>query len=249
MKLFASGCSFTWGGELIKQVHDTNRNILDENNTSDLNLHRLNITWPKHLSDFLGCTEFHNHAMGCGSNPRIVRKTLDFFTKKINNNEDMSDWVAVIQWTEPSRFEFYDDSLKTWVIVKHDVIITEKSYDSEFIRPYVNLYYKYNEEKQFGSQLFSQVVSLGNFFKQHNIRYVFTTISESFFTSVFDEEKMKYCKDNFVWYNDDMMNCSISNMGVERCITSPHPSELGHKQVAEHIGNFFNKKFNFSIDN
>lgn len=241
MKLYANGCSFTWGGELIKAVHDRDGHILDETNESDINKHRLNITWPKHLSDLMGCTEFHNQAMGCGSNPRIVRKTLDFFIEKINNNEDMSDWVAVIQWTEPSRFEFFDEANNSWVIAKHDVILSEKSFDTDYLRKYVEDYYKHNNQIVFGSQLFSQLVALGNFFKQHNIKYVFTTIADAFFTAVFDDAKLKYCNDNFVWYNNDIMKCSIGHMGVDKMSTS-HPSEIGHQQIAQNFFSFFNKK-------
>ena len=128
MKLYANGCSFTWGGELFKNVHDEYGNILDESNPSEVNQRRLNVTWPKHLSDLLACTEFHNHGMGCGSNARIVRKTLEFFVPKVLNGEDLSDWIVAIQWSEPSRFEFFDTVTNTWAIAKHDVVLFEKTF-------------------------------------------------------------------------------------------------------------------------
>ena len=96
MKLFANGCSFTWGGEILKNIRDKHGNILDETNTSEINQDRLNVVWPKHLSDKLGCTEHHNYSMACGSNHRIVRKTLEFFIQKINDKEDLSDYIAEI---------------------------------------------------------------------------------------------------------------------------------------------------------
>jgi hypothetical protein len=238
MKLYASGCSFTWGGELIKTLHDENGQILDEYNSSQLNLHRLAITWPKHLSDLLGCTEFYNCGMGCGSNARIVRKTLDFFVPKVLANENLSDYVAVIQWTEPSRFEFHDAVSNSWAIAKHDVLVFENSRSiNNSDRYYLQQHYVYNTDKSCGPLFFSQILTLGTFLKLHRIKYVFTMIHEGF-ASVLTESQLKYCNDNFNWYQDQIADCSIDDMKVEPCEKSPHPSEVGHKQIAENLHRF-----------
>lgn len=238
MKLFASGCSFTWGGELFKQLHDEHGNILDENNICEINQRRLNVTWPKHLSDMLGCSEFHNHSMGCGSNARIVRKTLEFFIPKILDGEDLSDWVVAIQWTEPSRFEFFDTITNTWAIAKHDVVLFEKNREYTLKdREDILHYYTYNNDVSWGSNFFLQILALGNLLKTNNIKYVFTMIHPSF-VSPLSETQLSYCNQNFVWYNDNIINSSISHMGVEQCELSPHPSELGHRQIAENLFRF-----------
>ena len=238
MKLYANGCSFTWGGELFKRLHDDEGNILDENNPSETNQRRLNVTWPKHLSELLGCTEFHNHGMGCGSNARIVRKTLDFFVPKIIAGEDLSDWVVAIQWSEPSRFEFFDTITNTWAIAKHDVVLFEKNRQyTEQDREDILHYYTYNNDKAWGSNFFLQILALGNFLKSNNIKYVFTMIHPSFVNPL-TETQLRYCNENFVWHNNDILRCSISDMGVEQCELSPHPSELGHQQIAENLFRF-----------
>lgn len=242
MKLYANGCSFTWGGELFKNTHDEYNNILDENNPTEANQRRLNITWPKHLSDLLGCTEFHNQAMGCGSNARIVRKTLDFFTHKIIAGEDLSDWVVAIQWTEPSRFEVFDIESNSWAIAKHDVMLFEKGrLFTATDKEHLLYYYTFNNDVTWGTNFFAQITALGNFFKVNNMKYVFTMIHESF-VSPLTETQLRYCEENFVWYKDDVIGCSISHMGVEQCELSSHPSETGHRQIAENLFSFLSKK-------
>ncbi len=243
MKLYANGCSFTWGGEIFKNIHDTNHYpplLMDENYDSEENHCRLQITWPKKLADKLGCIEFHNHAMGCGSNDRIVRKTLEFFTTKINAGIDVSDYIAVIQWTEPSRFEFFDSESKSWGLVKHDVIAIEKNRgieDIDFSQDLFNTY-KFNNDVYWGSKLFAHIVCLGSFFKQYNIKHVFTMINPIYALLGFNQYQQEYCDNNFVWYNNDITRCGIDNMEVQRCKKSVHPSELGHIQIAEHIYSF-----------
>lgn len=241
MKLYANGCSFTWGGELFKNLHDVNvfpPALMDENYDSPENLRRLEITWPKKLSDLMKCDEFHNHGMGCGSNERIVRKTLEFFTNKINQGIDVSDYLVVIQWTESSRFEFFDSISKSWGIVKHDVVAIENTRpikDYEFEELFTN--FKYNNNMYWASKLFASIVCLGSFFKQHKIKHVFTMVNCPYTLVGFNEYQLKYCNDNFTWYNNDITNSGIDNMTVER-VSSGHPSEVGHIQIADHLYKF-----------
>jgi hypothetical protein len=246
MKLFANGCSFTWGGEIFKNIHDTSLYpavIMDEKYESDENRRRLEVTWPKKLADLLGCTEFHNHSMGCGSNERIVRKTLEFFTTKINQGIDVSDYIAVIQWTETSRFEFFDAESKSWGLVKHDVIAIEKPRGIEDIDFAQNLYdtFKYNNDIYWASKLFASILCLGNFFKQHNIKHVFTMMNAPYTFIGFDKYQLDYCINNFTWYNNNIIKSGIDDMEVER-VGSGHPSEYGHTQIAEHLYKFISSQ-------
>jgi len=181
--------------------------------------------------------------MGCGSNARIVRKTLDFFVPKVLAGEDMSEWTVAIQWTEPSRFEFFDEVTNSWVIAKHDVVLFEKDRmltlaNKEDI---IRTHYAYSTDVAVGQQFFTQISVLGNFFKTHGIKYVFTMIHEGF-TNPLSESQLSYCNTNFNWYNNDIMRCSIDKMGVEPCINDPHPSELGHKQIADNLYAFLSSQ-------
>ena len=116
--LFTNGCSWTAGGSL-HQLY-TNEQLLNE------------ITWPNHLGKLLNVDRVINKSAGCGSNQRIFRTTFDWI---ISQPKDvLENTIAVIQWTEPSRYEYYipknnnydewvDDELG-WAFVKTDVVMS-----------------------------------------------------------------------------------------------------------------------------
>jgi hypothetical protein len=152
----------------------------------------------------------------------------------------MSDWTVAIQWSEPSRFEFFDNNTNDWAVAKHDVVIF-RSADRELSdteqEDIIRTHYAYSTDVAVGQQFFTQISALGNFFKAHGIKYVFTMIHEGF-TNPLSESQLSYCNTNFNWYNNDIMQCSIDKMKAESCEQSPHPSELGHKQIAENLSRF-----------
>jgi len=245
MKLYANGCSFTWGGDLIKTLHDENTGqLLNDTCDTELNKWRLSVTWPKHLSDLFSCTEFHNQSMGCGSNYRIARKTLDFFLPKIHNNEDMSEWIAVIQWSGPARIEYFSEYYDCWTLVNQNQTIRERdipnwpSWDSpdEIDKQFLESYYKTFNNKFWAALWFQQINLLGMFFEKYNIRYLFSSMANP--TIYFDKMQMDFVK-KFNWFGGDQEKFySINSMGVE--MTS-HPTLLGHKQIAEKFYNYMTK--------
>jgi hypothetical protein len=239
MKLFASGCSFTWGGGLFTHVHDYEGNLFDETNTSLINLQRLSITWPGQLHKIGSFSEFHNHSMGCGSNNRIIRKTIDFFIDKINKKEDLSDWIAVIQWSEPSRFEFFDILSNSWGLVKSEIVFTEtrRRLSKEEEKMILSQFF-WNHEKAWQEKMFNEILMLGDFFEKHDIKYFFVSMNKV----ELDETKKNYCK-NFVWYNNNIDECITNMSDIETCISSPHPSERGHQLLAEKFLNFLVRKY------
>ena len=94
MILFTNGCSWTFGGGLN----------LDEL-TQEKQEQRLASVWPHHLGKLLEAEKTVNLAMGCGSNPRILRTTLNWILEQ--TPEDLAKTVAVIQWSEYFRYEYY----------------------------------------------------------------------------------------------------------------------------------------------
>jgi len=80
--LYAAGCSFTWHRPL-----------------------RLEETWPYHLHRRMGIKNLINNGVGGGSNYKIFRRTEEYF----RTNKNTSNTLAVIQLTNPLRFETYDD--------------------------------------------------------------------------------------------------------------------------------------------
>ena len=96
MKIFVNGCSITWGAELEGLGHDSVHSesaskIREEKRYSTILGNKLN-------------AEVVNLAQSGVSNDWIVEKTISWFT---NNNADL----AIIQFTEPSRWLWYDLSL------------------------------------------------------------------------------------------------------------------------------------------
>lgn len=245
MKLYTNGCSYTWGAHLSPLEHplllpyDTEHVPLNEFNHSSLNAARLKLVWPHHLGSLLNCSETYNHSFMLSSNDRIVRKTIDFFLDKLYN--DLSEWLVVIQWTDPSRFEFFDEDSNSWVLVNNQLVLTEtprlvSEEESKLIRSC----YKFYSEVDYSTKLFSNIVTLGNFLKVHNINYVFTSMGPISLSETYTE----YLNENFVWYNNDISTTSIQQMNVDiDCGDIPcvgHPTVKAHKDIAEKIFEFIN---------
>ena len=90
MHLFTNGCSWTYGGALK----------LD---SAEKMQERLSVTWPAQLANKLNAS-YTNIAAGGGSNQRIVRTTIDW----LYQNKHIKDITAIIQWSDPVRFEYYE---------------------------------------------------------------------------------------------------------------------------------------------
>lgn len=92
-KLFVNGCSFTAGNGA---VHTADGNLAPPPD----------YVWANQLPGFDSVT---NLAISGGSNDRILRTTMEYF-----NCRNATDYVAVIQWTSPLRFERYIPSCKAF---------------------------------------------------------------------------------------------------------------------------------------
>lgn len=114
--LFTNGCSWTWGGSL-EEYWETEED-------------RLKLVWPHHLGNLLGVNNVVNLSLLCGSNQRIVRTTLNWLLSK--TSEELTNTIAIIQWTELSRYEYYvpkyDDPTENiedrWLLNKIDIVTT-----------------------------------------------------------------------------------------------------------------------------
>lgn len=135
--LFTNGCSFTWGGALEPWFmyvdgkplgdiigYDTTTFFTPDGITGQENTAvRKQLVWPHHLGNLLGCQDVVNLGMGCGSNQRIIRTTLDWLSAQTRETLDRT--TAVIQMTEPSRYEYYNYENDYWTRCKVDVCIQE----------------------------------------------------------------------------------------------------------------------------
>jgi hypothetical protein len=165
--------------------------------------------------------------MGCGSNSRIVRTTLDYFITKQCDGEDLSDHVAVIQWTEPSRYELYDRDAKSWLLIKSDVVL-----------PYVDSY-RYDhlqmrlaeDQTNFSNDMFNHMVCLSSFFDRWSIRYMFTSMLPMPFDQPYQH---RYCADNMKWFMcDPARNLGTAIPNQQFKYDSGHPNLEGHSRIAK----------------
>lgn len=97
MLLYTNGCSWTYGGSLDKHFIVNDR--LDDEK-------RLSLVWPHHLGNLLNAKKVTNLSAGCGSNSRMIRTTLDYL--RTLSSQEREDTIAVMQFTEWSRFELYN---------------------------------------------------------------------------------------------------------------------------------------------
>ena len=159
MILLANGCSWTWGGGLEPYVQVGKK--------------RDQLVWPYHLGNLLSATQTVNLAKGCGSNQRIVRTTRDWIMSQ--NEETLSNTIAVIQWTEPSRYEFYHDPSgeydpNKWMLCKIDCVSRDIELDKETIQYHEKLnsqrYITYTDIEGM-YRLLEHYESLDNIFKNN----------------------------------------------------------------------------------
>ncbi len=227
MRLFANGCSFTWGGGILEEGYGLPTSLSDSS-TEEARL-RQSLVWPARLGELLGC-EVINLSIGCGSNSRIVRTTLDHFTPIITKGERVDDHLAIIQWTEPSRYELYDSSAKEWLLIKTDVIIPEVPTSR-----YFDLQMRLTEDDiNHHNDLFSNMICLSSFFDRWGIRYLFT----GFLPIPFDDDRYSYCVGHMNWATGHPGKTMMDLLPYgEMRYRSHHPTPEGHKLIAEEMHN------------
>jgi|ETNmetMinimDraft_14_1059893.scaffolds.fasta_scaffold14664_3 hypothetical protein len=235
--LYANGCSRTWGGELFHSLFDKNDNLLDCYNPSPINKARLQVTWPGILSKKLGgdgtTASFINNAMGCGSNERILRTTTNFFLKNKPDNP-----LAIIQFTDPIRGEYYDEDLEKWYPWKDNCLVLPRKLKNKHgklykcIEEYMVLV-KYSKQYYV---LYQQMLALHNFFKSNNIPYIFMSIY--FDRIIIEVEKMckkeKLPMDIFNFIKEPHGTIKLDK---EYVFPSNHPNEKGHIKIADILYN------------
>jgi hypothetical protein len=260
MKLFANGCSFTFGGGLNMY----NNTWADDNgithwfsSTSTLpkNLERLSVTWPARLAEMLDAEKYINMSRGGGSNSRIVRTTLDYFLDLLDRGEDISDYVAVIQWSDVTRKEYYID--KYWSVTGvnfayHEFRNGEQLLDLDERKEYY--YKKLHSDRQDVTDFISHVSALGGFFEKFNIPYVFCTHINSIGWSLADytdsgevddlKARLAQVDQLYPWLENSYLGSEMLRFNLDPCSIDPydgHPSVLGNQQFAEIMHNWIVK--------
>ena len=228
-KLLVNGCSFTAGSGKYG----------GENPVSS-------IVWSNHLNDKFNTVT--NLAKGGEGNDRIVRTTLEFC-----EHTDMSDYVAIIQWSSQFRTEYWNPEDNDWVNVVINNGMQENwtldipsdpnsarkklqtlAYDNEM--KWVNSFNDYD------IAYYNNVLVLQNFFENKQIPYMFTSMSRqdlifpSFGRKIYEtmpttlELNLKKLIDKSKWTKESL---SFYNMDNYISQEDRHPNLKGNKLIAQ----------------
>lgn len=225
MILYANGCSFTWGGSL--EPHFTN----DEE--------RLALCWPAQLGTLLGANEVVNLGEGCGSNQRILRTTFDWLSQQ--TPERLADTVAVIQWTDSSRYEYYspadfsnnqENIPGRWAKVKEGICLqVGESQEAALARSQKRLETLTSQEESY--QIMINCSAITNMFQNFGVtRYYFWShhgVNDRYLI-----RPKSYYANRFPWI-DDVKIGQPKWVWDRISLADGHPSVRGHKEIAEII--------------
>ena len=231
MILLANGCSWTYGGGLgLDSDEDTSK--------------RLEVTWPNQLGKLVNAEKTINLAAGCGSNQRVVRTTFDYLSSQ--PSEDLQKTIAIIQWTELSRYEFYypydindlaENHQDRWARAKIGCVLNSYQHDERESKKYNDLRLSTYTDIEGMYRFISEALALENILTYYKIPYYYWTYDKNFLEN-FPPDIGIFLKQKFNWLN-------TSDAGIwdyDRVSDNDdHPSIAGHKQIASYIANFLVK--------
>lgn len=232
MILFANGCSFTWGGSLEQ--------FYEHGNTKQ----RLDLCWPAQLGTLLGANEVVNLGEGCGSNQRILRTTFDWLAQQ--TPERLADTVAVIQWTDLSRYEYYcpedfsnsqENISERWAKIKEGICLQVGERHSVALeRSQKRLETLTMQEESY--QVIANCSAITHMFQSFGVTKYYFWSHHNYKDRYLNRPK-SYFSNRFPWIDDTKIGKSkwtwetISD-------SDKHPSPQGHRDIAEIIYKIIN---------
>ena len=196
------GCSFTAGEELPNPKTQA---------------------WPALVADAFGVS-LKNLGLIGGSNDYIFRTAIE------ETSATKYD-VVIIEWTDPSRMEVWQNLTNRPISVLAHT--SYKSFNDPGLKWLQDFYkHSYNDEFAYKKWLI-QVIALQHYFKNTNQRYIFTSLA--------GYTHADYALNHLIDSIDDEFYLGWPNWGFLDWISnSPkgpggHPLEVGHKQIAENI--------------
>lgn len=245
MIYYANGCSYTWGGSMFIFNPPDGTYLPELPDDHPNNKQRLELLYTHHLGKLLNAEKTINQSLGGASNYRIVRTTIDYFNNLLINDHRIDNHFVTIQWTDPSRIEFYDEFNKSWVHFTITSQFYEQNHLSNNARNLTNereLWYKSFDSDEL--QLYSfinQIITLGSFFQAHNIPYLFFHKSSEILLMKNSHIKYQKILNRYNWLYDNNMKSNITDSNIDK-INNSHPSALGHQQWANILYDVIKKR-------
>jgi len=232
MILLTNGCSWTYGGSLKLDLPHQ----LDQ---------RLATVWPAKLGEKLGTEFVIQLAEGCGSNQRIVRTSLQWLMSQ--TRETCENTVAVIQWTDANRYEYYqpqdrdnfsENYSDRWAKVKIDICLqTNEPQEVAFERSQRRFETSTVQEQYYNN--ISHFSALCQIFKNFGVPYVYFWSHAHVIdieTYRWPTNLVKYYKQSFPWIDHAHLHNPMARWHYDIVAKNDrHPSDSGHAQIAEII--------------
>jgi len=231
-KLFVNGCSFTAGNG---EVHTADGELAPP----------LEYVWANQIPEFESVT---NLAIRGASNDRILRTTMEYF-----NSRNATDYVAVIQWTSPLRFERFIPSCNAFAGFCNTTGKTisfnmDNANDLEKLQTngmYDRLTDAAEKQLMHGKSItdyqinfYKKVILMQQYLDSKMIPYIFTSMSLYSHLLSDDADKEQYelhLKNNV---DTDKWTARPLTIYQERNFISAedkHPNETGHKLIGDAI--------------
>lgn len=212
MILLTNGCSFTWGAGLDDDKREEQ-------------------IYSKLLSDKLN-RKLVNLSIGCSSNQRIFRTTFNWLTKQ--SKKDLRNTLAVIQLTDESRYEYYvhnseKDIEENWTRVKIGVVLSQEQ-DHERAVKRSNYRLETFSELEASYHMLNYVSALSYTLYRHQVKHYFWSPNIGQYNYTEAIKDFIFNSQHWIPIKGDFDKVDGSN--------DPHPSALGHKQIAEQILKF-----------
>jgi hypothetical protein len=205
MSILAVGCSFTAGAELDNPAE---------------------FAWP-HLLGKMHNQEVKNLGVGGASNDRIFRLVIE------ETSQQKFDLV-IIQWSEPSRMEIWNDRTR-----KLNDVNVGKLHSQMFGLEWLETYYRYHYSDFHAHKKWAmQILSLQGYLKSIDQPYIMISLSgldQQLYDGAWNSIKYLWDKVDTNYYVGWPFEGLYMWQGNCPRAAGGHPLELGHKRMAEKI--------------
>lgn len=155
--LYANGCSFTYGSEIIAGVDEA---LIPAQK-------RWSLSWPGQLGRELGFDRVFNDGVPCSSNDRVVRTTIRWVLHELAAGVAPADLFVVIGWSSPMRREFRINGSWRQLVPHHDYHDLELDI---FARTYRELAW---DPVEAAVRFATQLVVMQSFLRANHIEHLF----------------------------------------------------------------------------